>query len=76
MEIRNGKLIISNAGGTASNGAKTYKISLPNAWIKELDLNEHNRNIELVFDGEKIIISPKRNRPDLMVAGKNDQLII
>ena len=23
MEIRNGKLIISNAGGTASSGAKT-----------------------------------------------------
>lgn len=76
METRNSKLIISNAGGTASNGAKTYKISLPNAWIKELGFDEHNRNVELVFDGEKIIISPKRNLPDLIAYGKNNELII
>ena len=76
METRNSKLIINNAGGTASNGAKTYKLSLPNAWIKELGFNEQNRNIEMVFDGERIIISPKRNLPDLIAYGKNDELII
>ena len=49
MEIRNGKLIISNAGGTASSGAKTYKASLPTTWINALKLNEKNRRIELCF---------------------------
>ena len=70
METRNSKLIISNAGGTASSGAKTYKLSLPNSWIKKLGFNEHNRNVELVFDGERIIISPKRNLPNLIAYGK------
>ena len=59
MEIRDGKLIISNAGGTASSTAKTYKVSIPSAWINSLKLNEDNRDIELSFDGEKIIIEPK-----------------
>lgn len=59
MEVRNGKLIISNAGGTASGKAKTYKVSLPSVWINSLELNEYNRDIELSFDGERIIIEPK-----------------
>ena len=59
METRKSKLIISNAGGTASIGSKTYKVSLPTAWVNALGLNESNRDIELAFDGEKITVSPK-----------------
>lgn len=59
METRKSKLIISNAGGTASIGSKTYKVSLPTAWVNALGLNENNRDIELAFDGEKITVSPK-----------------
>ncbi len=59
METRNSKLIISSAGGTASGGSKTYKVSLPSAWVNELSLCEKNRDIELTFDGEKITVSPK-----------------
>ena len=56
MEKRKAKVIIGAAGGTAHKGSKTYKVSLPTAWINELSLNEDNRDIELVFDGEKIVL--------------------
>lgn len=58
METRKSRLIVGNAGGTASKKAKTYKASLPTAWINALGLNESNRDIEISFDDEKIIISP------------------
>lgn len=58
MEKRKAKVIIGAAGGTAHKGSKTYKVSLPTAWINELSLNEDNRDIELVFDGEKIVLQP------------------
>ena len=58
MEKRKAKVIIGAAGGTAHKGSKTYKVSLPSAWINELSLNEDNRDIELVFDGEKIVLQP------------------
>lgn len=58
MEKRKAKIIVGAAGGTAHKGSKTYKISLPSAWINELGLDENNRDIELVFDGEKIVVQP------------------
>lgn len=58
MEKRKAKIIIGTAGGTAHKGSKTYKVSLPSAWMNELDLNEDNRDVELVFDGEKILVQP------------------
>lgn len=70
METRNSKLIISNAGGTASGGSKTYKVSLPSAWVYELALGEDNRDIEIVFDGEKITVSPKLSLTDFMNSAK------
>lgn len=59
METRSSKLIISKAGGTASDGSKTYKVSLPSVWINVLEINEENRDLELSFDGERITILPE-----------------
>lgn len=59
MEHRIGKIIIGAAGGTAAKGAKTYKVSLPTAWIQELGISSDQRNVELSFDGTSIVISPK-----------------
>ena len=70
MEMRSGKIIISSAGGTASKGAKTYKVSLPSAWINSLELSENNREIELSFDGEKIVITPKSSLDDFIESAK------
>lgn len=57
MEKRIAKIIVGAAGGTARNGSKTYKISIPSAWIKEIGINENQREVELTFDGENIILS-------------------
>ena len=57
MEKRLGKINISAAGGTAGKGAKTYKLTVPSAWITELGITADEREVELSFDGERIIIS-------------------
>ena len=57
MEKRLGKINISAAGGTAGKGAKTYKLTVPSAWIAELGITADEREVELRFDGERIIIS-------------------
>ena len=56
MEKRISKIIVGMAGGTAGKSAKTYKISLPTKWVNELSLNE--KQVQMCFDGEKIIILP------------------
>ena len=57
MEKRIAKIIVGKAGGTAGNDAKTYKVSLPTKWINELNLTD--AQVEMAFDGEKIVISPR-----------------
>jgi len=56
MERRIANLIVGKAGGTAGKNSKTYKVSLPSKWIAELGLADSE--IEIAFDGERIIISP------------------
>ena len=57
MWKRTAKVNISSAGGTASTGSKTCKVTLPNAWMTDLGINEDCRELELSFDGKQIIIS-------------------
>ena len=54
-ETRFAKISSSNAGGTASAGSKTYKISLPSSWVKSLD----TRDVIMTFNGSSITISPR-----------------
>ena len=56
MEKRISKVITGKAGGTAGKGAKTYKVSLPTKWVSKLNLSD--AQIEMYFDGEKIILLP------------------
>ena len=56
MEKRIAKIIVGSAGGTAGKGAKTYKVSLPTKWVSEMNLAD--TQIEMHYDGEKIIITP------------------
>ena len=57
METRKAKLIVNKFGGTASEKSKTYRVTIPNSWIEHLGLNENFRNVELAFDGNRIIIN-------------------
>ena len=56
-EKRQAKISSSNAGGTASAGSKTYKISLPSSWVKSLD----TLDVVMTFNGTSISISPRYN---------------
>ncbi|MBQ3518366.1 MAG: hypothetical protein IJA31_03485 [Clostridia bacterium] len=56
MERRIANLIVGKAGGTAGKDSKTYKVSLPSKWIVELGLADSE--MEIAFDGERIIILP------------------
>lgn len=60
MEYRTGKVIVSSAGGTAASGSKTYKVSIPSLWIKEMGIDKNKRNIELMFDGNSIYITAEK----------------
>jgi hypothetical protein len=60
MEKRFCKVNISAAGGTASVGSKTYKLTLPSSWLLKMGVTEDDRQMEISFDGSTITIS----RPD------------
>ena len=57
MENRTTKISAYSSGGTASAGSKSYRVSLPSNWIKELGLDKDNAS-ELIFDGKSIVIRP------------------
>lgn len=77
MEQRLGKIIASKAGGTAGRGAKTYKLSIPSAWVQALGLAEEHRQVVLSFDGDVITIHPKRTMEAFktLALSKNHQLL-
>ena len=56
---RTGNIIIQSPGGTAAQNANTYKITLPNAWVKAMGFTKDMREAELYFDGTTISISKK-----------------
>ena len=57
MERRVAKMNISSAGGTASTGSKTCKVTLPTSWAEAMGLDENHRELELAFDGTSITLS-------------------
>ena len=72
IERRQGKIIIHASGGTAAKGANTYKLTLPSAWMKEMGINESNREVELSFDGNTITIA-RRLSVDEFISTKREQ---
>jgi hypothetical protein len=57
MQRRIANVNISSAGGTASKGSKTYKVTLPTSWVGALGIDGERREVELAFDGEYITLS-------------------
>lgn len=57
MEKRLAKVSISAAGGTAGKGAKTYKLTIPSTWIAVMGITEKDRELELTFDEDRIIVA-------------------
>ncbi len=61
METRHGKVTVSHAGGTAGVGSKTYKLSLPTAWVSAMGLAEGEGRVLLSFDGTEITVRSGRS---------------
>ena len=66
METRNANVIVGVAGGNAGKMTKNYKISIPNQWANEMELSKDNREVEISFDGEKIIIEKHKSIDDFL----------
>lgn len=63
MEKRLAKVRISAAGGTAGKGAKAYKLTIPSTWIAAMGINEDEREVELTFEGDRIVIARPLDMP-------------
>lgn len=60
MIERNSKIMIAKPGGTAGKGSKTYRITLPNAWMQQLGIKEDDREVIIkLTDDNKIVIEKK-----------------
>ena len=59
MEERVANIQINKAGGNAGKDSKNYRISLPSLWMKQLGIDEDNREVSIQFDGEAITIRKK-----------------
>ncbi len=53
------KLIVNKSGGTAAEGARTYRVTLPNEWVRLIGLGDENRECEISLEGGGIFIRPK-----------------
>lgn len=56
MEEKRARVIFNKSGGTAGKGGITNRITIPTTWIKEMGITEEQREVNISFDGEKIII--------------------
>lgn len=66
IEKRITNISIGRAGGTAGGTANNYKLVLPSAWMKKMGIDQSEREVELSFDGSKIILSKKQTLSDFL----------
>ena len=52
MEINKSKIFINKGG----SGGVTFRVTLPTNWVREMEVNEENRELLLTFENNKIII--------------------
>ena len=57
MERRLARINSSAAGGTAGAGAKTHKVTLPSRWLRAIGITDEEREVELTFDQNRIVIT-------------------
>lgn len=59
MEEKRARVIFNKSGGTAGSGGITNRITIPTTWIKEMGITKEQREVNISFDGEKIIIEKR-----------------
>lgn len=55
------KVSFGKAGGNASKNSYSPKLAIPKKWLDEMGIKkDESEHVEVIFDGEKIIITKKR----------------
>lgn len=52
MEVRSLKMMFQKSG----SGSINTRLGLPSTWVREMGISESEREVEVMFDGEKITI--------------------
>lgn len=52
MKTRRLKVLFTKGG----SGSTTTRLGLPSTWVREMGISENEREVEVMFDGEKITI--------------------
>lgn len=60
MEKRLLKVMFNKSGGTASKNSYSPKLSLPKSWTDEMNLTLEDREVNVTFDGKRIIIEKNK----------------
>ncbi len=63
MEVRKANVMFGKAGGNASRNSYTCRISLPKTWLDRMGLNPERREVQIVFDGDRISIQQPKYGP-------------
>lgn len=64
MQKKIARVIFNRSGGTAGSGGITNRITIPTTWVKEMGIREEQREVNISFDGEKIIIEKVKESLD------------
>lgn len=60
-ETRKARVIFNKAGGSASKGSQTTRITLPVTWVREMGITEDSREVDITFQNGKIIIEKAKD---------------
>lgn len=66
-ETRKARVIFNKAGGSASKGSQTTRITLPIRWVREMGITEASREVNITFQNGRIIIEKmesENNEPE------------
>lgn len=55
-DVRKTKVLFTKSGGTAKGKAVTNRLTIPTKWIKNMNITEEDREVEMKFDNSKITI--------------------
>lgn len=55
-ETRKMRAIVGKSGGHSGKNTLNYKVSIPSVWANKLNITQENRDLIMIFDGEKITI--------------------
>ena len=56
VDERKAKVAFNKSGGTAKGTAITNRVTIPTSWIKELGINQENREVKLTLKDNKITV--------------------